>query len=193
MSNETVREHTPKEALDRLDDFYVIDVRFDHEMDGPLGSVAGAERIDRVDLAHRVDDLKGESLLVVCRSGRRSAAACEALKELGHEDVTNLAGGMIAWNEAGLPIERKPAHSFRDLVDRVVHWFGMMIMKPREEAQKHLGVKDGDDHAHDDAHRVLEAAATHLEGETAPPDLQRSIDVFREDLTRLADDEKKDA
>jgi rhodanese-related sulfurtransferase len=193
VSSEKLREHSPKQAHERLDDYYVIDVRFDHEVDGPLGSIEGSERIDRADLAHRVDDLKGESLLVVCRSGRRSAAACEALKELGHGDVTNLEGGMIAWNEAGLPVARKRPHHLRDLVDSIVRWFGMMTQKPHAEARAHLGVKDGDDHAHEDVHRALEVAAEHLEGESSPPDLKRSIDVFHEDLAQLKESSGREA
>ncbi len=187
MSEQTIKEHGPKEAHDRLDDFYVIDVRFDHEIDGPLGGIEGAERIDRADLADRVEALKGESVLVVCRSGRRSAAACQALQELGHEDVTNLAGGMIAWNEAGLPVARKPAKSLSDLVHRIGHWFSMMVQKPAAEARKHLGVGEGDDHALDDVHRALDTAMAHLEEAGSPPDLKRSIDVFREDLQQIAD------
>ena len=61
------------------------------------------------DVAERAESLRGRSLLLVCRSGRRSAQACEALIALGVEDVTNLAGGMIAWNDAGLPVEGRSA------------------------------------------------------------------------------------
>jgi len=94
---------------------------------------------------------------------------------------------MIAWNEAGLPIERKPSKSLSELVHRITHWFSMLSMKPHEEAKTHLGVGEGDDHAHTDVHRALDAATEHLGGDTPPPDLARSLDVFRSDLDALDD------
>ncbi len=42
-------------------------------------------------------------MLVVCRVGGRSAQAAAALAGLGR-DVTNVAGGMLAWQAAGLPV-----------------------------------------------------------------------------------------
>lgn len=47
-----------------------------------------------------------EELLVLCRSGNRSAAVVDALlNQAGFSNVTNIAGGIIAWGEAGLPLE----------------------------------------------------------------------------------------
>ena len=44
-------------------------------------------------------------IVAVCRSGKRSARAAQALAAAGH-DVRNLAGGMNAWAAAGLPVVR---------------------------------------------------------------------------------------
>jgi rhodanese-related sulfurtransferase len=44
---------------------------------------------------------------VVCRSGNRSGSACGTMKKAGFEKMYNLAGGMMAWEQAGLPRERK--------------------------------------------------------------------------------------
>lgn len=44
-------------------------------------------------------------IVAVCRVGQRSATATELLLEWGH-DAVNLAGGMRAWAEAGLPVVR---------------------------------------------------------------------------------------
>jgi rhodanese-related sulfurtransferase len=41
---------------------------------------------------------------MVCRSGARSGRAAAALLGMGFTDVTNLTGGMLAWNAAGLPV-----------------------------------------------------------------------------------------
>jgi rhodanese-related sulfurtransferase len=42
----------------------------------------------------------------VCRSGGRSARAAEELARRGFRHLYNLRGGMLAWNEARLPVER---------------------------------------------------------------------------------------
>jgi rhodanese-related sulfurtransferase len=42
-------------------------------------------------------------VIVYCRSGHRAALAAVTLKEMGFENVVNLAGGITAWQEAGLP------------------------------------------------------------------------------------------
>lgn len=44
--------------------------------------------------------------LVICRSGSRSMQACQRLVDLGFAHVTNVQGGMLAWEKAGLPIQR---------------------------------------------------------------------------------------
>lgn len=45
------------------------------------------------------------AVLVICRSGNRSARATQALIDAGI-DASNVSGGMNAWNAAGLPITR---------------------------------------------------------------------------------------
>jgi rhodanese-related sulfurtransferase len=49
---------------------------------------------------------RDEELLLVCRSGGRSGQVAQALARAGFSKVMNLAGGMVAWNAAGLPVER---------------------------------------------------------------------------------------
>ncbi len=46
-------------------------------------------------------DPHAEGLLIICRSGGRSAMVCEALGK----NAVNVEGGMIAWQAAGLPIK----------------------------------------------------------------------------------------
>ncbi len=46
---------------------------------------------------------KDSTILVYCRSGRRSMEAAEILTELGYK-VVNLKGGIIGWKEDGLPV-----------------------------------------------------------------------------------------
>ena len=43
-------------------------------------------------------------MIVYCRSGSRSALATVMLQTLGYRQISNLSGGINAWQEAGLPI-----------------------------------------------------------------------------------------
>ena len=49
---------------------------------------------------------KTKPYLVYCRSGRRSAAAMQQMKDAGFTNVTNLDGGIMGWQNAGLPVEK---------------------------------------------------------------------------------------
>lgn len=43
-------------------------------------------------------------VILICRSGNRSGRVAEVLSQT-HSDISNMTGGMLAWAEAGLPIE----------------------------------------------------------------------------------------
>jgi molybdopterin/thiamine biosynthesis adenylyltransferase/rhodanese-related sulfurtransferase len=47
---------------------------------------------------------KAARTILYCRSGNRSAIAAAQLQELGYEDVASMAGGILAWQEQGLPV-----------------------------------------------------------------------------------------
>ncbi len=86
---------------------FVLDTRNEHEH--AEGSIAGSLNIAHTRLKPRLDELpQDKPLLCHCRSGVRSAAATAYLSRLGY-DVTNLAGGFIAWEEAGGEIARGEA------------------------------------------------------------------------------------
>lgn len=85
----------------------VIDVREPHEFTGPLGHLAGATLVPMgAVMAHAHEWDKGAELLLVCKSGGRSANVAQALTRLGFTKAMNLVGGMMAWNAAGRPIEK---------------------------------------------------------------------------------------
>jgi rhodanese-related sulfurtransferase len=50
-------------------------------------------------------------LLVICHTGSRSAAVTGFLARGGRTDVANVAGGMAAWERAGLPVKRGATES----------------------------------------------------------------------------------
>jgi rhodanese-related sulfurtransferase len=90
------------------EDAVVLDVREDSEW--TAGHIPNARHIPMSKLAARLSELeklKGKPIIISCRSGHRSARACAMLKKSGYENVHNLAGGIIAWEKANLPITTK--------------------------------------------------------------------------------------
>lgn len=49
---------------------------------------------------------KDKPIVVICRSGRRSAKAVDLLKEAGYSNVSNIAGGIQGWESDGLEVVR---------------------------------------------------------------------------------------
>ena len=79
----------------------VLDVREDDEWQA--GRVEGSVHIPLRELGDRFTELPTGQVLVVCRSGNRSAYATAYLADQGF-DAVNLAGGLIAWQGAGRPL-----------------------------------------------------------------------------------------
>lgn len=81
----------------------VIDVRDDREWEA--GRVPGSRHLLLAELPANRDSIDRETAVVfVCRGGNRSAMAAQAFRESGYE-AYNLAGGLVAWAQAGLPLE----------------------------------------------------------------------------------------
>jgi len=93
MKETTVQEL--KEKKDRDDDFTLLDVREPHEYQ--ISNIDGT-LIPLDDLPGRTDELeKDKEIVVMCRSGARSAQAVKFLENKGFENVSNLVGGVNAW------------------------------------------------------------------------------------------------
>jgi len=87
----------------------IIDVREVDEYNGDLGHIRGSQLIPLKSVPERsaaLNELKGSEIVVVCRAGVRSSTAAAILTGLGFEHISNLKGGMLEWNDAGLPVER---------------------------------------------------------------------------------------
>jgi thioredoxin 1 len=97
---------TPKEFQAQVKpDVQLIDARTPGEY--AQGHLANSVNLDWNGgvLQERVSELDPKKpVLIYCASGRRSAAAAAFLKEKGFTNVTDLAGGIGAWQQAGMPI-----------------------------------------------------------------------------------------
>lgn len=83
-----------------------IDVREPDEFNGPLGHLTGAELVPLGTLeAASTAWPREQPLLLICRSGGRSGKAAQLLASRGFSQLFNLAGGMLAVTEAGLPVK----------------------------------------------------------------------------------------
>lgn len=82
----------------------LVDVREEDEWNA--GHVAGAVLIPLDSLQRRMAEIpKDQDVILICRSGRRSGKAQTYLFKQGYSRVANLTGGILAWDEAGLPLE----------------------------------------------------------------------------------------
>jgi rhodanese-related sulfurtransferase len=97
-------ELEPKRVAELIaDGAELIDVRRDYEWEG--GRIEGARHIEVNELVAEAESIpKRRPVIFYCRSGNRSGMAAAAFREAGY-DANNMAGGIQAWVEAGLPIE----------------------------------------------------------------------------------------
>ena len=84
----------------------IIDVRTDGEWKSER--IPGAIHIPLDELNERMAELKsfeGKQLIMQCAVGGRSSEAVEILQQAGFNNVSNMNGGIVAWNKAKLPLE----------------------------------------------------------------------------------------
>lgn len=85
-----------QQALEQGQAIKFIDVREVDEVES--GHIPGIIHIPLGLLEFRMHELsKNESYVIVCRSGGRSGRATQFLESQGF-DVSNMVGGMLAWN-----------------------------------------------------------------------------------------------
>jgi sulfur-carrier protein adenylyltransferase/sulfurtransferase len=101
------REILPRLVHETRGTARIIDVREPDEFTGELGHIPFAELVPLETLEMRSKTWRhDEPLVMVCRSGGRSARAAEHLAAQGFTVIMNMVGGMLAWNLAELPTER---------------------------------------------------------------------------------------
>ena len=103
-------DYTPQQVAELIANggIQLIDVRQQHEHEA--GHIAGSRLIELADLPGQAQTIDGNvPVIFYCRSGGRSAMATDALAQAGY-DAHNMAGGMLDWHAAQLPME--PADGF---------------------------------------------------------------------------------
>ena len=103
-----------KEMLDS-GEVQLVDTREAYEVEA--GHIPGSRHVELNEVSGAADSFdRGQPLVFYCRSGERSAMPADAFRGAGYE-AYNLAGGILAWHEAGLPLAPEDGQ----VVERHVH------------------------------------------------------------------------
>lgn len=91
------------EQMRKQSEVVLIDVRTDAEF--AQGSIQGAKHMPLHMLPLVADQIENEMpVILICRSGARSAQACAFLASKGFGNVYNLRGGVMGWAQAGMAL-----------------------------------------------------------------------------------------
>ena len=71
----------------------------------PRGMLEAKADLEYANREPRLAD-RSQPIIVHCASAARSAMAADVLQQMGFTNVRSLAGGIVAWREKGLPIEK---------------------------------------------------------------------------------------
>lgn len=111
-----VRDVSPLVVVLHLPELTVVDLREAEELRGASGRIPGARCVPLGALCAASEGWdRDEPLLLVCRSGARSALGARALGREGFSTLFNLAGGMLAWDTNALPCAREPVDPAQSL------------------------------------------------------------------------------
>lgn len=95
-----------KKKIDNQEKFEFIDCREQEEWDE--AHIPGATLLPLSEFQEKYESVlkdKNATIVIQCRSGKRSMNACMFLLSKGYSDLINLEGGIIAWSEAGFPVK----------------------------------------------------------------------------------------
>jgi molybdopterin/thiamine biosynthesis adenylyltransferase/rhodanese-related sulfurtransferase len=103
---ELLREIDPARARELLaddDDAVLVDIREPSEWE--TGWIEGALKVPMSELSDQLEEHRERPLVIYCAHGNRSLHVADALAGAGYADPVSLAGGIVAWERAGLPVE----------------------------------------------------------------------------------------
>ena len=107
MSTRTI---SPKQLHDRVqagEPVELIDVRTPVEFQEVHATIARNVPLESLNCGQLLAGRSAnQTLYVICRSGSRGRQACEKISAAGCQDVVNVEGGTLAWDQAGLPVKR---------------------------------------------------------------------------------------
>lgn len=103
------REVGPAETVQLINrrDAVVVDVRDAAEYKS--GHITNARHIPEAEIESRMKELervKAKPIIVSCARGNRSMSVANRLRGLGFAEVFSLRGGIAAWQQANMPLEK---------------------------------------------------------------------------------------
>ncbi len=107
VGTQTIEEIEPFEAAEEIKggDVVLVDTREPHEYQE--AHLEGGKLVPPGLLGDEIESAapdKSARTILYCRSGNRSAIAAAQMQELGYENVASMGGGILAWQEQGLPV-----------------------------------------------------------------------------------------
>jgi rhodanese-related sulfurtransferase len=99
-------EIDPEWVALHLDELHVLDVRHPSEVHDQLGYIEGSQFIPLNELKDRLHEIPHDKPVVaICHAGTRSAQATVILSKAGYAQVANIRGGILLWQQLGLPVK----------------------------------------------------------------------------------------
>lgn len=94
-----------KELIEKGNEVFILDVRTREEYNE--FHMKGANLIPIQELEQNISKIpKDKKVIVHCAKGKRSAKACEILKNKGLKELYNVEGGINQWKSEGYPVEK---------------------------------------------------------------------------------------
>jgi uncharacterized membrane protein YdjX (TVP38/TMEM64 family)/rhodanese-related sulfurtransferase len=98
-----------KHRMDEGEDILLLDVRTAEDYNGEQGHVAGSMLLPLEELEQRIDEINDyyeKTVVIICRTDRKSAKAAQILAEQGFADVHVAKMGMTDWIKSNYPVEK---------------------------------------------------------------------------------------
>lgn len=129
----------------------IIDIREEEALLGPLGHIPAVRWVP-FDQIERIAEMvpANAPVVLVCRTGDRSAIAAKRLENLGMTFVASMMGGMVAWRHAGYSTTRE--ESFRERTIESLSWDPLVLATQESatgDSAKHLELEEIRNHVGD--------------------------------------------